>query len=74
MTSKITALREGFVTDLTFEWTVSRVLAEMVTQVTALVEDCLATSVLAAEVQLEPLARVVANAHNVVPLVWNAIE
>ena len=74
VTPKITTLGERFCTDLTFEWAVRGVLAEVIPQVTALAEDSMAALVLAAEVQLHTLASVVAHAHNIVPLIWDSVE
>ena len=68
MTAKIPTLSERLIADLTAEWPLSRVLAEVVTQVAALGEGCVAVLELAAEVELHALCGLIAHLDNFVPL------
>lgn len=59
---------------MALEGTLVRVLAEVVSQVTALGEHCLAAWVKAAEVELDALVRRTLHLAHIVPLIRDTIE
>ena len=74
MASQISALREVFVTVLTRERPLPRVLAEVVPQVARLLEDTPAVRVHALEEQLLALRRGILDLYRLVPVRGNSLE
>lgn len=74
VTTQISALRKGLVTLGAGEGALACVLAEVVAQVTALLEDRATARVPAAEVQLDPHGVRVAYLDGLVPGVGNTFE
>ena len=73
MASKIAALREIFVAEAALERSQLGVLAEVVSQVPALLEHGAAAGVLAPELEVA-LAALVGKSHDLMPLSWNPFE
>lgn len=74
MTSQISTLCECFLAERTFEWAQAGMLAEVVPQITTLLEYTAALRVLALEVQLDPLSFRVLHPDGLVPLLRNTFK
>jgi len=74
MTPKVTALSERLVAELTVEGSLPSVLAEVVPQIAALLEDTLAVEVLAAEIKFDALAFLIFDLNGLVPLARDTLE
>ena len=72
--AEVAALGEGLVADVACEGPLARMLAEVVPQVTTLLENALAASVLAAEIKLDALALLILHLNRLVPLAWHTGE
>ena len=74
MAAKISTLSEKLFANFTLIRPLHGVLAEVVSQITALSEDCLTSLVLAAEIELRALGFAVEDFYRLVPLFWNSIK
>ena len=74
MSPEISTLGEGLPTTLALEGSLARVLAEVVPEVAAFLEDRVAPLVHTAEVQLDPLCLLVANLDRLVQVRRDGVE
>ena len=74
MTAEISTLSEGLLAEGTLEGSEAGVLAEMIAQVAALLEDASALGVLTLEIELYSLSFGVFHANRLMPLLGNSLE
>ena len=74
VSAEVPALRESLVADVTDEGSLSRVLAEVVSEVARLVEYSAAADVQATVVQLSDVCLFTAHLDHLVQVVWNLLE
>jgi hypothetical protein len=74
MTPKVTALCEILHTDGALEWPFACVFAEVISQITAFLEDALAVPEAALEKELNALCSWVSNLHRFMPCCWNSFK
>ena len=74
MAAEVATLREGLPAHGAVERSLSCVLAEVIAQVAAFLEDTLAPGMLAFEIVFDALSDSVSNLDCLMPLLWNAFE
>ena len=72
--AKVPALGEGLLAHRTVERSLTCVLTEMISQVAALLENTVASAMLAFEIELDTLSDVVFYMDGLMPLLWDALE
>ena len=71
VSTKITALGESLVAEGASEWSLAGVLSEVVSQITAFLENTVTSGILAFEEQLNALCVLVLHFNCLMPLHWN---